>query len=102
MKQTHVGQTVLFYAAKGNAIGTDEQVAVITRAWSLTCVNLEIIAGTFRGCEFQSVDNIAGADPDNAMWCTLDAIDLEIVPEPTRAASDAGYGSDDLQRPFNE
>lgn len=53
----HVGQTILYYAPDGDAIGQDAVPAMITRVWSQECVNLELLTGGFKGLAFQSITN---------------------------------------------
>lgn len=69
MKPT-VGRTVIFSqgANAEPANGTRKHPAIITRVWSDTCVNLQVLFDNGRVSPNASVLHAAAASPDSMSW----------------------------------
>lgn len=91
-KHAHVGQTVLYYAPEGNAIGEDPVPAIITKVWSQECVNLELITGGFKGIEFGSINPGEPGVCEGPCWINVDGDHIEnpVVPKTFAEAVHAG------------
>ena len=73
----HPGQTVLYYALKGevyegNKLGDAGIPAIVTEVMSDDCINLELITGPCRGLARNSVCHIESDFPGVSGWGNVD------------------------------